>query len=227
MANLLALGMQSLQEHVDPENGSSQRLYDAYPMAVASSCYKAMSKPTLYINDPPKVFEIRDLNLQSVDGLVHLKYLVDLLRCYSGEINIDNLSEIMSRNAYKELPVGLRPKTDLDIPYTMQLLLTPTNKPTPKADAPAVTSTDVVGVGAATGSASSGGPSYTVLKLYAFEKQEKLHILKDHIVVGDPLSPHWGRTGDRKTPIKVLLYMLDRLGGFQYRYNLPHADANA
>lgn len=97
MANLLALAMQSPQEHVDPENGSSQRLYDA-------SGYKVMSKPTFYINESPKVFEIRDLNLQSADGLVHLKYLVDLLRCYSGQINIDNVSETMSRNAYKELP---------------------------------------------------------------------------------------------------------------------------
>jgi hypothetical protein len=150
--------------------------------------------------------------LKPIGGYVTLKHLVDLLREYKGPIDTAGVLDALSRSAYKELPELLRPRTELAIPYTMQLVFVPT-----LPEGTTVAPDDV----------TQNAAGYSVLKYFSFENKEKVSTLKEHIIVGDPLTIDWGRTSDIKTPMKLFFHMLDRLGGVHFRCHAVASVAKA
>ncbi|CAK0848279.1 unnamed protein product, partial [Prorocentrum cordatum] len=65
------------------------------------------------------------------------------------------------------------------------------------------------------------------LKCIRFEKATRADIAKEVFVSGTALTPHWGNSPDKETPLKLFHYMMGRLGGVQIRHWIQPSVATA
>ena len=198
MANLPALGMKSLKAHLELEGADSGKIKDVYERVRGNDVvpmYRTATHPEIFQDDPPALYKVHDLPLMPSEGSKKMKHAIAVVLGYQGEINVDAVRDAMLVNDYNGLPEPLRPKTDWEALYTMQLALVPV---------PHGEGTDIV-------------------KYYAFSVPQSVTDIQNRLVLDHEVlyAVSWGKGGDVKTPWKVFVYMMDRLGGTHFRYHLP------
>jgi hypothetical protein len=102
IASLVAASIKSLAVNLDVWGATSTKIEQVFDMNLP--VMKSIKKPIPFFNDPPAQFELGDLPLQPFAGFVQVRHAFDITRDFNGELDTGAIGEIMSRNAYAELP---------------------------------------------------------------------------------------------------------------------------
>ncbi|CAK0895020.1 unnamed protein product [Prorocentrum cordatum] len=196
MANLVAGGVKSPGEMIAGDESATEQVAQAWGCMDTLNPYSRLEKPTRFESDPPGCYRLRDMPLRDIDNVVQVKHVVDWIKIGTEcqelpDTSAVDMVDIMRRGDYASLPSPFKPKKDTgELACTMQIYVLPT---------------DPDGV-------------QSVLKYIKFDDSIRVDLVKDAFIVGAPLTIHWGRTSDAKKVRKLFHFMMDRLGGVQYRY---------
>ena len=108
MASLVAGGIKSLEAHLEVEGANSDKIVQIFDLALPKM--KKVPKPRNFFNDPSKMYEIGDLPLRSFDDIQGVRYAFDIVRDYTGPLDMNAIGEAKLKIAYQELPEPLRPQ---------------------------------------------------------------------------------------------------------------------
>jgi len=188
MASLTAGGIKSIGEIVGGDESATDQIKNTWLHMAVVQPYTCLTKPERFQSDPPAAFRLRDMPLQYTDNQVNLKHLVDWVTLEEGaaqQLDTVEVYDAMRDGNYMALPAPFKPNKDPgEIAFTMKLYILP------KED---------------------NGRQFA-LKYIKFEKTTRTDIAKEVFVSGTALSPHWGNSPDRKTPLKLFHYMMDKFG---------------
>ena len=163
--------------------------------------YHAATHPEEFQDDPPALYTVGDIPIMPSEGCKKMKHAFAVVLNYQGDIDMAAAREAMAVNDYAGLPEPLRPRTGWEALYTMQLALAP----------------------------SGDGDGIDIVKYHLFSSPQPLVDVERRILCdGEVLyALSWGKGSDTRTPWKVLLYMMDRLGGTHFRYHMPPQEKGA
>ena len=197
MANVPALGMKSLEVHLEVQGADSAKIFEVFDRVRSGvvPTYHTESQPQMFQDDPPALFSVGEMPIKLAGESRKTKHAVGIILNHTEDIDISLAREAMLVNNYGGLPQPLRPSSDWEVLYTMQVVLAP----------------------------SSTGDGTDILKYYMFPQPQPLGQIETRLIAEHEVLHliDWGQGGDVKTPWKVFLYMLDRMGGTHFRYHLP------
>ena len=120
------------------------------------------------------------------------KHVIDVILNYQGPVDSVTIGATMRKNEYGKLPAPFKPKGSCEsMAYTMRLQWVPNGQP----------------------------GCFRIFKYFHFEEKQLRSAIQEHFIVGDALTVSWGQTADKSRPMKVFLYMFDRLGGSGFKYH--------
>ena len=191
MANMLALGMQSLAKHLEEEGAASDAVFAAYD-ATASMATTQLS--SVFIDTQAKEIKVTDANLEPMakDQRRHT-WVIELIENFEGPVDVPALSKTMRSGNYQELPGILKSKTDWAVAYDLNLALVP------KGTSP---------------------QSWIAVKAYNFAKSQTASVVLDKIVQDGSVACviDFGCTANKKTGLYVFQRLFEQFGGLQFRH---------
>ncbi|CAK0882404.1 unnamed protein product [Prorocentrum cordatum] len=194
MASPTAGGVKPMGEIIGGDASCTDQIKNTWLHMAAVQTYKQLGKPERFQSDPPAAVCLRDMPLQYAEQSVTIKHLVDWVAVEDGAVDhLDSVDvyDAMCGGNYMALPPPFKPNKDPgEIAFTMQLYILPKD---PNGD-------------------------QHVLKYVRFQDKVRTDIAKEIFVAGTALSVHWGNSKDIRTPLKLFLYMMERLGGVQIRH---------
>ncbi|CAK0789520.1 unnamed protein product, partial [Prorocentrum cordatum] len=199
MTNLPALGMKSLRAHLEVEGADSEKIQQVFEKVrghgSAVPMYQTALHPEKFQDDPPVLYSVGDLPLMPSEGCRKMKHAFAVVLNYQGDIDMAAVRGAMAANDYNGLPELLRPRTNWEALYTTQLALVP----------------------------AGDGDGTDIIRYFLFSGPQPLVDVENRLPRENEVlyTLSWGKGADVKTPWKVLVHMVDRLGGAHFRNHLP------
>ncbi|CAK0908676.1 unnamed protein product [Prorocentrum cordatum] len=192
--------MKSLKVHLEVEGADSEKIAQVFDRVrgrdSAAPMYHTATHPEEFHDDPQALYTVGDIPTMPPEGCKKVKHVFfAVVLNYQGDIDLAAARGAMLVNNYNGLPEPLRPRTGWEALCTMQVALAP----------------------------SGDGEGTDIIKYFLFSSPQPLVDVESRLLRdGEALcTPSWGKGGGVKTPWKVLVYMMDRLGGTHFRCHLP------
>ena len=141
----------------------------------------------------PGIVKLADMPFKDASGATHLKHFIDIITDYTGDFDLAEVTSLAKQRRYADLPLPLRSKITVEKTHTMNLIVLQNT---------------------AAGNGTDPVP-WIILRMYSFEERIPLELVKKmcHGIVHQIDYGSNFRSGS-----KAVLYMWERMGGYQVRH---------
>jgi hypothetical protein len=126
MASAAENGQQvpSLGEDLEIADMDGPITFEEACLKTESLSFAALDVP-IFVNKPAGIVEVLHLPLREIVGGTTLKYMIDIVCHFEGPIDKAAIEVCMKKGIYKMLPVPYKSKTEILVPYTLQIAARP------------------------------------------------------------------------------------------------------